>query len=254
MVCILALAGAAPVRAQPAVQWKEAKSTHFIIYYKNAPEEFISQVTAKSEYYYDSIAEELGFRRFNFWLWDNRAKIYIYDNDRDFQSGTGQPPWAIGDAVPKDKVIRAFPLAQNFFEVILPHEISHIIFREFVGFENYAVPLWLDEGVASYYQKLQYSGIKMALVSAKDSRMLMGVPQLTAVRSVWNMGKDQVKLFYMEAINIVDFLFKEYGKDSFVLFCQNLRDKKDLVRALSSTYPISSLQELDTLWQHSLQR
>lgn len=194
----------------------------------------------------------MGFRRFDFWLWDSRAKIYIYDNDRDFQAGTGQPPWAIGDAVPREKVIRAFPAAQNFFEVILPHEISHIIFREFVGFDNYAVPLWLDEGAASYYQKLQYSGIKTALKSAKDSRRLMGLVELSSVRSVWHMDKEKVKLFYMEAINIVDFLFKEYGKNTFVLFCQNLRDKKDLARALSATYPISSIQDLDVSWQRSL--
>ncbi len=82
----------------------------------------------------------------------------------------------------------------------------------------------------------------------------MGIKELTGIRSVWNMGSQRVKLFYMEAINIVDFLFKEYGKNNFVLFCQNLRDKKDLARALSSTYPISSIQELDTLWQHSLER
>lgn len=252
MLGAFVLAAGSCLYAQGQEQWKESKSTHFIIYYKNAPEDFISQVSSKAEYYYDSIAEELGFRRFDFWLWDNRARIYIYDDDRDFQANTGQPPWALGDAVPREKVIRAFPLAKNFFEVILPHEISHIIFREFVGFGNYAVPLWLDEGVASYYQKLQYPGIKAALRSAKAAGTLMNIVELSSVRSIWNMGRERVKLFYMEAIDIVDFLFKEYGKNNFVLFCQNLRDKKDLARALSATYPLNSIQELGAAWQHSL--
>lgn len=252
IACVLLFIPVRSVCAQGATAWKETKSTHFIIYYKNAPEEYISQVSYRAESYYDSIAEELGFRRFNFWLWDNRAKIYIYDNASDYQTSTGLPPWTLGDAVPREKVIRAFPFAQNFFEVTLPHELSHVIFREFVGFDNYSIPLWLDEGVASFYQKMQYQGIKTALQSAKRSGRLMPIPELTSIRSVWNMDKIRVGLFYMEAVSIVDFLFKEYGKDSFVSFCQNLRDKKDFGRALSATYPLGSLQELDTLWQRSL--
>ena len=74
-----------------AEDWNTIKSTHFIIYYKNAPAEFLSQLEDSAEDYYNKIAEELGFVRFNFWLWDNRAKIYIYDNLKEFQSATAQP-------------------------------------------------------------------------------------------------------------------------------------------------------------------
>ncbi len=252
---LILLLSAATLNAFAAgAQWKESKSTHFIIYYKSAGEDFISQVAERSEVYYDSIAEELGFRRFDFWLWDNRARIYIYDDAKDFMAGTGQPEWAMGDAVPRDKVIRAFPGAHKFLDTTLPHEMGHIIFREFVGFNNPAVPLWLDEGVASYHQKFKYQGVDRILKSAAAQNKLMRVADLSAFASTRFMDKEVARLFYAESFSIVDFLLKNYGKDSFVLFCQNLRDKKDLKRALASAYSLDGLQELDAAWSKDVLR
>ena len=51
-----------------------------------------------------------------------------------------------------------------------------------------------------------------------------------------------------------DYLIKEYGKDNFVLFCQNLRDKKDLRRALCLVYPFSGLQDFGEAWQRYLKK
>jgi hypothetical protein len=80
-----------PVFAGASDEWKQEKSTHFIVCYKNAPEQFIKNLTDRAEEYYNKIADDLGFRRFNFWLWDNRAKIYIHDNKEAYQAATGQP-------------------------------------------------------------------------------------------------------------------------------------------------------------------
>ena len=51
--------------------WQVKKSTHFKVYYKSDPEHYVDEVLEKAEKYYDSITENLGFRRFNFWTWDN---------------------------------------------------------------------------------------------------------------------------------------------------------------------------------------
>lgn len=67
------------------------------------------------------------------------------------------------------------------------------------------------------------------------------------------MDNKLVQLFYAEAFSIVDFLIKEFGKDKFVLFCQNLRDKMGLERAIAATYPFSSIQELGLAWQKFLE-
>lgn len=238
---------------QAADKWNTSKSTHFIVYYKNAPEDFIQELVNRSEDYYNKIADRLGFRRFDFWLWDNRAKIYIYDDVKDYQVATGQPSWSAGSAIPKEKIIYAFPYAQGFFDTILPHEMGHIVFREFVGFDNYAIPIWLDEGVASYQQNSKYSTWKTRVQAAIAKGALIPLQGLSGINPQ-SINSPAAQLFYAEAVSIVDYLIKEFGKDNFVVFCQNARDKRDLQKALSSVYPFSNTAELDDAWQRYLKK
>lgn len=232
--------------------WRTLKGTHFIVYYKSASDDFIRKLIDQAEEDYDRIAEKLGFRRYNFWLWDNRAKIYIYDNAEDFQAATAQPSWSGGSVSPRDKIIHSFPYAQKFFDTILPHEMGHIIFREFVGFDNSAIPLWLDEGVASFQEDFRSVWAKELLRKALSEHKLIGLSELSALNPHLMRDTSAVDLFYAEAVSVIDYLIKRFGQDTFVSFCQALRDKKDLKKAIASVYPFSNLNELDKAWQKYL--
>jgi len=253
ILIILFVFSCLPIDLSIADEWLEAKSSHFIVYYKDAKESFINRVIEKSEGYYDKIADDLGFRRYNFWLWDNRAKIYIYNDADDYQVSTGQPAWSSGSAIPKDKIIRTFPGANDFFDRILPHEMGHIIFREFVGFDNNAVPVWLDEGVASLEEGSKYSSANMLVKQAIRNEDFIGLKELAGLNPHLMPDDKSVNLFYAESASIAGFLIKEFGKDSFVLFCQNLRDKKDLERSISYVYPFRNIDELSRAWQEHLE-
>lgn len=233
-------------------KWRENKSTHFIIHFAGASENFVSRVADSAEDYYNRIADELGFRRFDFWLWDNRAHIYIYDNARDYQKATGQPGWSGGCARIKEKTISTFLDAPHFFESILPHEMGHIIFREFVGFDNYAVPLWLDEGVASYEERLKRSAANAIIKKAIANGKFMDLERLSGFNLQLNADDEPVAIFYAESVSLVGYLVAKFGSDDFISFCQALRDKKDLLRAISTVYPYSTLGELDSAWREYL--
>lgn len=228
--------------------WKITKSTHFIIYYKNAPEDFIRRLIDKSEEYYNKIAQDLGFRRYDFWLWDERAKIYIHDNASDYQLATGEPSWSGGCVWASQKLIQTFPYAQGFLETVLPHEMGHIIFREFIGFNNYAVPLWLEEGVASYQEKQKYMQVNAFIREAIRQNSFINLEKLSSLSPHLIHNPQLVGLFYAEAFSIIDFLIKEFGRDKFVLFCQNLRDKKNFTQAIASSYTFSDIRELNDAW------
>jgi hypothetical protein len=250
----LLFTSSAILEATEAEKWNTAKSTHFIVYYENASQDFINRLMDKAEDYYNKIAEDLGFNRYNFWLWDNRAKIYIYDNAKEYQSATGYPGWFAGSALAGEKIIQAYADATGFFDTVLPHEMGHIIFREFVGFYNKAIPLWLEEGVASYQQKLKYSMSDAWVREAIKKNNFMTLGKLGSFNVASNMDSDTARLFYAESFSIVDFLIKEFGRDSFVLFCQNLRDKNNLERALASVYPFSNVKELEQGWERYLEK
>ncbi|MBU1727196.1 MAG: hypothetical protein KJ880_06175 [Candidatus Omnitrophica bacterium] len=235
--------------AEKEGKWNQEKGTHFIIYYHNASRPFISKLLEKAEEYYNSIADDLGFRRFDFWLWDKRAKIFVYDNALAYQASTGQPAWSLGCARAEDKIIDTYVDAEGFSEGVLPHEMAHIIFRELVGFHNKAIPLWLDEGVASYEQKDKYSNVNAIIYSAIRDKSFMTLESLFKFSLNHNLSNKSVELFYCESYSIVDFLIKNYGRDRFVLFCQNLRDKKNFEKALISSYPFNNVGEFAKAWQ-----
>ncbi|MFH1398143.1 MAG: peptidase MA family metallohydrolase [Candidatus Omnitrophota bacterium] len=240
--------------AQETNKWQESRSTHFIVYYKSASPDFIQKVIDKSESFYNNIAESLGYNRYNFWLWDNRAKIYIHDNLNGYRSATGQPGWSAGISNPEQKIINSFPYAQGFFEHLLPHEIGHIIFREFIGLYNNAVPVWLDEGVASYQESLTDSRMKLIVNNAFSQNKLIALKQLFGMNPYLMRDTNTIGLFYAQSASLIEYLVKEFSRDRFVIFCQDLRDKKDFQKAMSSNYPFSNIQELEEGWKKYLKK
>ncbi|MFH1655109.1 MAG: peptidase MA family metallohydrolase [Candidatus Omnitrophota bacterium] len=233
--------------------WHERKSTHFLIYYKDAPDDFVEEVLDAAEDYYQKITRELGFTRYKYWLWDDRAKIYIYEDADDYHSTTGKPKWASGHAVYQFKTIFTYPLASGFFDTLLPHELGHIIFREFVGFKNSNVPLWLDEGVATYQEKSKRWGADKLVKKAIKAEKFIPLDELTKINNLIPLEKDKVDLFYNESVSVVYFLISKHGRYNFMTFCRALRDGKSLDRAIDYAYTrFNDLDDLNKVWYRYL--
>lgn len=228
--------------------WKLFKSTHFLINYQNAGEGLINQVALKAEGYYNKITDDLGFRRFNFWTWDNRASIYLFDNQEEYMKETGEPDWSAGRAKIDSKLIQTYISARGFLDSVFPHELAHIIFREMVGFDNPGIPLWLDEGVASYQQQ-ETSFDRLGLADKIKQGNFITLDELNKFDAVVLKTTNRVDLFYLESYSLVKYLIAEFGKDKFVHFCQDMRDRKDLARALRLVYGFNNLSDFESSWK-----
>jgi hypothetical protein len=228
--------------------WQVLKSTHFMIYYKNAPAEQVNELESRAERYYDSIAEEFGFNRFNFWTWDNRAKIYLYDNQEDYRQSTQSYGWSGGQVIINQKLIQGFAGSQQFLDDMLPHELAHIIFMEMVGANNPAVPLWLQEGVATYQQQ-NIGSVKADLADSIKRGDYLSL-QVLSYFQVANQNDETVKLFYHESYSLVNYLIVQFGKDAFVEFCRSLRDNRNLILALRKVYSFNNLNEFEASWKN----
>lgn len=234
-------------------EWKVFKSTHFLVYYKQASEYLLQELSQKVECYYDEITEEFGFNRINFWTWDNRAKIYLYDNQDEYKKVNRDLAWSSGAVIVRNKSIQTYITAQGLLDNVLAHELAHIIFREMVGFGNPAVPLWLEEGVASFQERrAQNLSVKNYLADKIRSGNFMNLDQLRNFSTKTAENKQVINLFYVESYSLVNYLISEFGKDKFVLFCQYLRDKKDLTRAFRFAYSFDSLEDLESAWKVSI--
>jgi hypothetical protein len=259
-----------------AQQWQELKGEHFIIYYLS-DEAFARKVRDTAEVYYRQIALDLGYPRYSeFWLWDKRVKIYLYPDHSSFLKATGQPEWSQGMADYAKKEIIGYNLSQIFLDSILPHEMAHLIFRDFVGFKG-EIPLWLDEGVAQWAEKNKRDYIKKLIKKAYEEDRLLSLEDLMRLdirnirakeevyvrsttskngepRVLFLSGDSLINLYYLESVSLVGFLIETFGSDSFSHFCRQLRDGKRINEALTSTYPnyIRSLEDLERRWRKYL--
>ncbi len=256
--------------------WKEVVGEHFLIYYKG-DERFTRDVSARAEVYYGRIATDLGYPRYSeFWTWEKRVKIYIYPDKEAFIKATGQPKWSEGLADYRRKEIISYAWSKGFLESLLPHEMAHLIFRDFVGFKG-EIPLWLDEGVAQWAEEARRPQIKMAAKEAYKNDLLLSIQDMmqldldrvgktdriyirsshtkTGEPGVLFLSADElIRTYYLQSVSLVGFLIETFGSYSFADFCRQLRDGKGLEEALRFAYPtrIRGLEGLEKVWREYL--
>ncbi|MBN3039796.1 MAG: hypothetical protein JW867_01575 [Candidatus Omnitrophica bacterium] len=255
------------------LNWQEKKGDHFIVYYLKGDSSFAKQVLRKAEKDYVRIARSFGYSRHsNFWTWDNRVRIYIYPDKDSYVKGTGMPQWSGGSAFYQEKIIASYSRSEQFLYSILPHEMGHLIFRDFVGFKG-EVPLWLDEGVAQWSEKSRIEEIKQVMDVFVDEGNILSLKDLTQIdiRKVKKddnvsyenalavssnkplmalRGDELIRLFYYQAGSLVSFMAERYGIDKFSQFCRKLRDGESLDGALKAAYApgIGNLDDLEQAW------
>jgi len=257
-------------------EWQILQSEHFILYY-TAEEKSVKLILRKAEEYYNRIALDLRYPRYDgFWTWSNRAKIYIYPDSKSYIRATGQPVWSEGAAFYKKRSIAGFAGNGRFVEDVLPHEIAHLTFRDFIGFKG-QVPVWLDEGVAQWEEfskraMLQAKVLKLfeddSLISLEEM-MRLNIKKVTDNSRIYIKstktkdddlavlflsGDNLVNVYYLQAFSFVGFLIEKYGSLSFSEFCRQLRDGKKLEEALTFAYPaeIRGIKDLEDKWRSYL--
>jgi hypothetical protein len=253
--------------------FEELKGEHFIVYYQKDYKSFAKDILSYAEQHYVEIAEDLGYSRYSkFWLWDKRVKIYIYPDHNSYLKASGMQDWSHGMATYDDKVIMSYVRGEGFMESILPHEIAHLMFRDFVGFKG-EIPLWLDEGVAQWAEKNKRKQIKQLMKQAFDKReffsiqdmMKIDLKEVSAKNKIYIYytthkeepvmllisGGNLVDLYYLEAVSLVGFMIERHGGKSFTDFCRALRDGKTIDQALKKAYPhtIKDRVSLEAGWR-----
>ena len=240
-----------PVLLSSDTTWKELKGDHFIVYYQGG-DDFAKEVLRKSESYYNQISSDLGYARYsNFWQWENRVKIYVYPSQEAYLEGTGGVKWSHGLADYEKKEIHTYQLKEGFLESLLPHEMTHLIFRDYVGF-NGQVPVWLDEGVAQWEEPAKRAMVRQVMRFMIESGQALSLKVLTET-DIRNVSDTQVVMAsYIQAVSVIDFLIEDVGSDDFITFCRQLRDGKSFEEALTFAYPTTmrSLNELEEKWKN----
>ncbi|NLE65090.1 MAG: hypothetical protein GX606_04150 [Elusimicrobia bacterium] len=228
--------------------WKEKKGEHFIVYHQKAPSRFVDSVLNRAEEIYRKSTQALGFTRTDPWTWDERVRIYIYDDQEDYQA-SGAHQWTGGMVWTGEKRIATYPSDQGFFDSLLPHEIGHIVFRDAVG-RKADVPVWFEEGVAVFQEEAGGVGADARVREALRQGKFIGLRDLGRLQLTASSDKDLVRLFYAEAASIVSFLIENGERYRFSRFCDALKSGMDFEKALKKSYmKYPMIEDLEEEWK-----
>jgi hypothetical protein len=243
---VLSLGLLLPVLAAAAEsnEWRSLRFEHFVVRYEG-DEAHASRMGRAAESLLGRAMEELGYRqRDGFWLWENRCRIRIYRARERFREGSDAPEWAGGRADYAARTIETYEGSETFADRILPHELTHLVFREFIGFKG-EVPGWLDEGVAQWVSS-RLAGTEIPAVP----RAALGLGAMTSV-DLRTADRTTASVVYAQSVAVVDFLIRTQGKDRFSDFCRRLRDGRSMDDALGFTYgaALRNIDALDRAWR-----
>lgn len=184
---------------------------------------------------------------------EENYRVVIYRTPQEFRSKTGQPGWSGGMKTGRG----VFTFEQDNVDAVLAHEITHIIFGEFLEKEevNYR---WLNEGLAMYIDAhfdagRRYDDIEEEWLGRLRAEPLMSLDDILAFKPY--SEKDRaVRLWYSTVAHFTAFLIKNGGAFNFSLFLKALKEGAAVDQALMQAYPgkYRTLEELYAVWRGTL--
>ncbi|MEI8349706.1 MAG: peptidase MA family metallohydrolase [Candidatus Omnitrophota bacterium] len=229
-------------------EYKELRSDHFVILYAPQAETIVYKIKDDAEYFYRKIVQEFGLTRAALWAWSNRAQIVIAKDKETYVRAFGCPEWSGACVDYYNRIMYTFPGQENFSR-ILSHELTHIIFREYVGYNR--LPLWLDEGMAQYIEYRdslnEQSAVSLMKQLIPGNRYL----KFSDINGIYTLGNNtDVGLFYAQAFCMVYFLIKRFSREDFSEFLSYLKDGNSLDDALRKSFNgIDGMAQFEESWR-----
>ncbi len=230
------------------------RSMNFLVWAPSRTD--VKRVSEEAEKYYRRLRKALKYGG----TLSEKCKIYVYKDRKQYKKTLKKfdsyfPEWSAGVHYPKTTVrgpmVCVF-LTRGLFEHTFPHELTHAIFREFVGglgmSAQVKIPLWLNEGMAVFMEKGAH--YKKAVKQAVNDNSYMRLETLTALIR-YPEDSQKIDLLYQQAPSVVEFLIVTYGGDKFLSFSRRLvRKSEDINQSLSFVYypHIQNIEQLESSW------
>ncbi len=227
----------------PDISWHHAQTEHFVIHYEQAI--FARKVARLAEFFYGYIAGDLkGVED----LREGRSHIFIFRSEKR---------WKELLATRKDVDAWTYSLVEGpvmylqqadntaSSSDVLAHEMTHLVINRFFTGE---LPLWLNEGLAEFYEEFGYAEYKGIKKSRRTQFHKLAnpypLPELLAA-TMYPANVEAVDSFYRTSKYLVAFLLLERPADRFVPFLNAMMNGADIPSAMATQYGFSSLDALE---------
>jgi hypothetical protein len=178
-------------------------------------------------------------------------KIFIYASTVDLQGAMiFSNEWSGGVAFTDFGIIAIgiSPSELDWGKRALVHELTHLVVRQ-VTFSPYGqLPLWLDEGLATYNEGELDPVLRSYLEEAILKDELISVRSLCSPFSAYS---EKAYLSYAQSYSLVEYLLDNYGQDKMLDLLTLLKQGSTYDEALTEVYGFD-INGLDARWRATL--
>ena len=110
-------------------------------------------------------------------------------------------------------LIEPSQINSDWVDVVIPHELNHLVFDTAVENPYRDPPHWLDEGIAVYLSEGYSAGDRSRVESAGKRGELI---PLDGLAGQFPATREKFFLAYAESVSAVDFFIRKYGRDTLI--------------------------------------
>lgn len=141
--------------------------------------------------------------------------FFVYDDEQAFRDalGPGLRENVAGTAFATNRTMYAYILpsqvGDDWVDILVTHELTHLVFDTATDNIYRPAPHWLNEGVATYLSEGLSTRWQVALNGGKSSGALIPLQGMVAT---FGAGSDRFDLGYAESVSAVDYFVRTYGE------------------------------------------
>jgi hypothetical protein len=178
--------------------------------------------------------------------------IVIYGSADEYRKKTGQPDWSAGVTVGN----AIYTYFSPRLEGILSHEMTHLIWFEFMNGRLTDQQRWVNEGLAVYEEAKAGNRGRELFVNFLPTLRASAIPmdQLQNLAPNTERAYD-ASLWYAESESMIRFMIERGGRIGFGQFLGAVRDGQNFDSAVYAGFPghWRTLADFENDWKRSLQ-
>lgn len=179
-------------------------------------------------------------------------QIVVYGSQDEYRKKTGQPDWSSGVTVGNAVYTFYSPALKG----VLAHEMTHVIWYEFMNGRLTDQQRWVNEGLAVYQEaKARNRGQELFVHFLPTLRSsALPLDQLMNLAPNTERAYD-ASLWYAQAESMIRFMIERGGRIGFGQFLSAVRDGQSFDQAVYAGFPGTwrTLADVEADWKRSLQ-
>ncbi len=141
--------------------------------------------------------------------------FFVYDDEQAFRDalGPGLRENVAGTAFAENRTMYAYitpdQVGQDWVDILVTHELTHLVFDTATHNIYRPAPHWLNEGIAVYLSEGFSERWQVSLGQAKGANALIPLQGMVAT---FGAGDQRFDYGYAESVSAVDYFVKTYGE------------------------------------------